>query len=466
VNCPFPSRCEGSVVGGAASAVILLSPSDCEASVMDQLCSSVTNFLDDESAKAGADLKNCKANCGWKKRKNDLITTAKKKAKDSCAKGEAPDINEINKGLDGNAKARLNKLYDQNNQMFDGTAKLAAKDLTPVPSNSATTLTGKGGQVTGLKSAEPATPKLNTPSEFSLGGTKVTGDTSNSAATKQSPMILASAAPAKTSADAASVSPAKSPAASDSDNTSGTSQDGETISQQEVCAKIDQGIKDTNADWERLLESDEKTRLMCGQWPPEAAQACYASADATKAEALRKYEETIQGLEKISEEAGCGRCVGEGQAPDADRKCCSGLAVYKKNCVTTCEAINGRIADINGFIAKWEKNPRYEPETDPAINWQPFAQTICDKDRGPHTVYYYEAFKALDPVLQKAIEAHEDVHMKQCVKSWIFNNLFIHWGYSWNPWLYFKGFPGSMEMPGYEVEKEYLQSASKDQCGL
>jgi len=147
--------------------VVYFTPQRCEGSVIEQLCSSVTSFLDDEAAKAGADAKACKDKCGWKKRKNDLITTARKKAKDSCAKGEAPDINEVSKGLDGNAKEKLNGLYDQNTRMFDGTTKLSAKDFD-VKSGQAPAITGKGGQVADLKSSGPDIPKLNTVSEFSL----------------------------------------------------------------------------------------------------------------------------------------------------------------------------------------------------------------------------------------------------------------------------------------------------------
>ena len=140
---------------------------NCEAGVMDQLCSSVTSFLADESAKADAALKACKKNCRWKKSKDDLIDAARKKAKESCAKGEAPDINDINAGLDGNAKDRLKKLYDSNSRMFDGSAKLASKDFD-VKSNQSPALTGKSGLVTDLKSAGPDIPKLNAVSEFSL----------------------------------------------------------------------------------------------------------------------------------------------------------------------------------------------------------------------------------------------------------------------------------------------------------
>ncbi|MBI4801307.1 MAG: hypothetical protein HY796_02175 [Elusimicrobia bacterium] len=86
--------------------------------------------------------------------------------------------------------------------MFDGTAKLAAKDLRSVPSNSAATLTGKGGQVTDLKSYEPNTPKLNPTAEFSLSGTKLPGETPGQAATKQSSILLASASSAKSPAGA------------------------------------------------------------------------------------------------------------------------------------------------------------------------------------------------------------------------------------------------------------------------
>ncbi|MBU1398347.1 MAG: hypothetical protein KKH85_05585 [Proteobacteria bacterium] len=190
---------------------------NCDAGVMDQLCSSVTSFLADESAKADAALKACKQNCRWKKSKDDLIDAARKKAKESCAKGEAPDINDVNKGLDGNAKAKLKSLYDNNSRMFDGTAKLEAVDFNAASSKN-TTITGKttslsnGGKVTDLKSSEPDTPKLNSATEFSLSGKNLFGETTGSATTKKPTVLLASAASAKTSADNASASSAKSPA--------------------------------------------------------------------------------------------------------------------------------------------------------------------------------------------------------------------------------------------------------------
>ncbi|MBU2574311.1 MAG: hypothetical protein KKH28_09575, partial [Elusimicrobia bacterium] len=156
------------LIAAAPIVVVLSIPSKCEGSIKDQLCSAVTGFLDDEVAKTGAAVKGCKDKCGWKKRKDDLVKAAQKKAKDSCAKGNAPDINEVNKGLDTDAKTRLKNLYDRNSRMFDGTAKLAAKDLEPVPSNQPAELTGKGGQVSDLKGSAPDLYKLSPVTEFSL----------------------------------------------------------------------------------------------------------------------------------------------------------------------------------------------------------------------------------------------------------------------------------------------------------
>ncbi|MFH1619221.1 MAG: phospholipase A2 [bacterium] len=172
---------------------------NCEAGVMDQLCSHVTSFLDDESAKAGADLKNCKKNCLWKKNKNDLITAAKKKAKDSCARGEAPNINEINKGLDGNAKDRLKKLYDNNSRLFDGSAKLASKDFD-VKSNQSPAITGKSGLVADLKTSEPDIAKIGSATGLGLGGKKLSGETPEPTSQKRSESLLASASSAKSAA--------------------------------------------------------------------------------------------------------------------------------------------------------------------------------------------------------------------------------------------------------------------------
>ncbi|MBI4801594.1 MAG: hypothetical protein HY796_03625 [Elusimicrobia bacterium] len=209
----IPSKSMAAIMPARIVQLAVAMPQSCEAGVMEQLCSSVTSFLDDEAARADTALKNCTKNCGWKKRKDDLIAAAKKKAKESCAKGEAPDVNELSKGLDRNTKDRLKDLYNRNSRMFDGTAKLAAKDLTPVPSNSAATLTGKGGQVTDLKFYEPNTPKLNPTTEFSLSGTKLSGETSNPAAAKQSAGLLASAVQTKASADTTAGSSSKSPTA-------------------------------------------------------------------------------------------------------------------------------------------------------------------------------------------------------------------------------------------------------------
>ncbi|MBI4801424.1 MAG: hypothetical protein HY796_02760 [Elusimicrobia bacterium] len=141
-----PPGCEAALTPVRIVQIAVISmPQTCDAGVMEQLCSSVTSFLNDEAAKADTALKNCKKNCGWKKRKDDLIDAAKKKAKGYCSKGEAPDVNELSKGLDRNTKDRLKDLYNRNSRMFDGTAKLPDKDFKPIPSKQAALLTGKGG---------------------------------------------------------------------------------------------------------------------------------------------------------------------------------------------------------------------------------------------------------------------------------------------------------------------------------
>ncbi|MBI4802374.1 MAG: hypothetical protein HY796_07600 [Elusimicrobia bacterium] len=67
---------------------------------------------------------------------------------------------------------------------------------------------GKGGNIVDLKSSEPAIPKLNTASEFSLSGKRLSGGTSELA--KQSTVLPASASSAKTPADASLVLSANS----------------------------------------------------------------------------------------------------------------------------------------------------------------------------------------------------------------------------------------------------------------
>lgn len=190
----FPQRCEAAIAPARIiqAAAAVLWPQYCSAGVVEQLCSSVTNFLNDESAKANADLEACKKNCGWKKRKDDLLEAAKKKAKESCSKGEAPDINEINKGLDAKGKDRLKAVYENNSRMFDGKAKLEAANFGAVSSKDAS-ITGKGGKLTDLKTYEPATPKLkSTAGLFGSGSAGLSGEASYSGTVKQESVISAS----------------------------------------------------------------------------------------------------------------------------------------------------------------------------------------------------------------------------------------------------------------------------------
>ena len=199
----IPSKSVAAIMPARIVQIAVISmPQTCDAGVMEQLCSSVTSFLDEEAARSDAAVKGCKDKCGWKKRKDDLIDAARKKAKESCSKSEVPDVNELSKGLDRNTKDRLKDLYNRNSRMFDGTAKLKAVDFNAASAKNATITgktasLGKGGNVTDLKSSEPDLPKLNTASEFSLSGKKLFGETPGQAATKQSPGLLASASLAK-----------------------------------------------------------------------------------------------------------------------------------------------------------------------------------------------------------------------------------------------------------------------------
>ena len=123
-----------------------------------RLCSSITSFLDDEADEANAAAKGCKSNCGLSKTKQDLIKSAQKTAKDSCAKGVAPDIAKVSKGLDKTSKQKLTSLYNQNNKnsmMFDGKGKLPNKDFNLNPFKPAVALAA-GGSIADLKKSEPA----------------------------------------------------------------------------------------------------------------------------------------------------------------------------------------------------------------------------------------------------------------------------------------------------------------------
>ncbi|MBI4801771.1 MAG: hypothetical protein HY796_04515 [Elusimicrobia bacterium] len=151
------------------------------------------SLLNDEESKAAAAVKSCKKTCGWTNRKHDLIEAARKKAKDSCSRNDVPDINDINKGLEGNAKEKLKNLYDRNSRMFDGTAKIPSKDFD-VKSNQSPASTGKGGQVSDLKSSEPDIKKITSPSEFSLASKSTTLPASAKTASAATPKASAQAA--------------------------------------------------------------------------------------------------------------------------------------------------------------------------------------------------------------------------------------------------------------------------------
>ncbi len=137
-------------------------------SLGDKICSSVTNFLNKESAKADTAAKDCKEKCDWAKKKQKLIASAQKKANDSCDKGIAPDISEISEGLDEAAIEKLNKLYNaDSSKMFDGAEELAAKDFN-VNSGQTPTLTVNSGNIMSLKADGPNIGTLNKSAVASL----------------------------------------------------------------------------------------------------------------------------------------------------------------------------------------------------------------------------------------------------------------------------------------------------------
>ncbi|MBI4802378.1 MAG: hypothetical protein HY796_07620 [Elusimicrobia bacterium] len=309
-----PPSCEAAVTPGRIVQIAVTMPQSCEAGVMEQLCSSVTSFLNDEAAKADTALKNCTKNCGWKKRKDDLVDAARKKAKESCARGEAPDINDINKGLDGNAKARLKNLYDSNSRMFDGSAKLAAANFAPVsPKNTA--ITGKGSQVTDLKASEPAIPKLNTASEFSLSGTKLSGGTSDLAASKQSSVLLASAVSAKTSADNTSASQAKSQTDATTAKTA-VSADGKTGAQSSpyiYWCSCPQAPPDEAGTLFESTDYNDCVKQCCAKYP--------WGTDCPSSGCSAGQVQTPSGCCLASQVTTTGICCPPGQTPVADGTC-------------------------------------------------------------------------------------------------------------------------------------------------
>ncbi|MBI4801959.1 MAG: hypothetical protein HY796_05490 [Elusimicrobia bacterium] len=481
-----PPNCEAAVtpVRIVQQIVVFSMPQNCEASVIEQLCSSVTSFLDEEAVKTGAAVKACKDKCGWKKRKNDLITAAQKKAKDSCSKGQAPDINDLNKGLDGNAKERLKSLYDRNNRMFDGTAKLPTKTFKPIPSKQAAVLTGAGGQVTDLKSYEPNTPKLNPTAEFSLSGTKLSGETPGQAATKQSPILLASA------------SSAKSPAGADASAKTAVSAAAKTAQAPTLdsCAACRKHALETGEFLIGCREICCKEQVAAGENP--ASSECYSlclnysaalTPPLTPCECCKKYKSLCVNYVPGCT-SGCGpesgifdwwhklwgkqKCCGTWFNPKI--KCCEagkivdgkqcGAACYdpKTDCCVDgkkqerssmhckCQRIENRIKGVEGIIAAY--NQGQKPKDGDSL-----AQTTCSDDvngilTGKTT--YSPAFYNLDPELREGIIAHEEIHRQQCETG------------GWWKWFWQTNFDkSSRETPAYQREKIVLEKTFREQCG-
>src|SRR3989339_130070 len=193
---------------------------------------------------------------------------------------------------------------------------------------------GKGGNVTDLKSSEPALPKLNTAAEFSLSGIK------------QSSTLLASAASAKSSADtAASAKTAVLATTKAKTNSVGViaakEPEPEPGSQEWLCAEWKEEIIDTQ-DLIKFMKEELK-RDCSKEFDPSF---CYAAQernrnDIPKKEELiklrtKQIEEQCNGNNKCSPgyilttSSGCclasqvtttGICCPPGRAPAADGTC-------------------------------------------------------------------------------------------------------------------------------------------------
>ncbi|MBU2483193.1 MAG: hypothetical protein KJ760_19085, partial [Proteobacteria bacterium] len=155
------------------------------------ICASITGILKNEIGKT----KN--------KTKLDILKGGLKYANDVCDAGGAPDLAKITKGLPKKDKLRISQ--KTNSALFDGAdPDLPDKNFGPAPSNQSPVSTGRGGQVLDLKAADPDLKTTPIP-EFSLNGTKL-----NQTLESKSPILLASAASAKSPAGAAA--PAKTAA--------------------------------------------------------------------------------------------------------------------------------------------------------------------------------------------------------------------------------------------------------------
>ncbi|MBI4801353.1 MAG: hypothetical protein HY796_02405 [Elusimicrobia bacterium] len=103
----------------------------------------------------------------------------------------------MTKGLPEKDKLRISQ--KTSSALFDGKADLPDEDVN---SNQTATF-GAGGWVTDLKTSEPDLNKISPVTDFSLSGTKLSGETPGQAATKQSSSLSASVSSAKSPADTA-----------------------------------------------------------------------------------------------------------------------------------------------------------------------------------------------------------------------------------------------------------------------
>ncbi|MBU2459617.1 hypothetical protein KKG44_00700 [Patescibacteria group bacterium] len=430
---------------------------------MSRLCSSFSNILDNEETKTAAAAKNCKKNCALIQKKHDLIKAAQKKVDDSCAKNIAPDITKVSAGLDKNVQAKLRKQYNQHSKMYDGTKDLPIKDFGLTTKSNQSPVLGKGGRVTDLKTSDPDINK--TPTEFSLSGTKLSGETPGQATTKQSPILLASA---KTAVSAQKVSAAGTV----------TPFDNPTVLCHCKCLPADSKVSDRDAkaciarcnmlcgDGNDLSSTDnyndpslynqvciQAALSLCTLWGTAPLDTVCMSSAAAKCRidggggdgcsagltmtvngecssscgagsgflgTIKNWWHNIKG-----ETANCGencfnpktkcclasKVVGEkcdGACYDPKKECCVEGKKVSKSC--PCYYIEERLDAVNKRIIKYNQHL-------PLSQTEPGAPTIAITrcwPWGPWTSFDDSVFKTLDPVIQDGIKVHEEEHKQQC----------------------------------------------------
>ncbi|MBI4802062.1 MAG: hypothetical protein HY796_06025 [Elusimicrobia bacterium] len=308
-------------------------------SVTKRICSSLAGILTNEIGKT------------TNKTKSGILKGGLKYVNEVCDRGGTPDLAKITKGLPEEDKKRISQ--KTSSALFDGKGDLPDKDLD-VNSNQTATLTGAGGWVTDLKTSEPDLNKISPVTDFSLSGTKLSGETPGQAATKQSPSLSASASSAKSLAAVASAAENQPPA------------EAGTIAPfdlQRKCPKPCWCDKNLYADYTTDIKvCDSKCEILCEGYSTDGG-----AGGSTLGKLIKRFRDWMASIyHRLKGDEKCGKAW-----HDPDKTCCANgttivtlcggkcydpVTEYCENdtiCENTCSAgvISASPAPTNGEVA-------------------------------------------------------------------------------------------------------------------